>query len=137
MLALLAAVHVLTACEGGEAIRREVEVLVRGDRQLKIFKHAARLAGLRGYRRSLRAVAEQAVSGRPLAQCHGSAASLRRAGEAAGHGRSMLTLPLHEAAEVSPISAVPWARSRCGAIWARTCCWRLRRTCTAGSCARE
>ena len=109
VLALLAAVHVLTACEGGEAIRREVEVLVRGDRQLKIFKHAARLAGLRGYRRSLRAVAEQAASGRPLAQCHGSAASLRRAGEAAGHGRSMLTLPLHEAAEVSPISAVPWA----------------------------
>jgi len=83
--------------------------VVRGDRQLKIFKYAARLAGLRGYRRSLRAVAEQAVSGLPLAQCHGSAASLRRAGDAAG-ARSSLMLPLHgTGAEVSPIAAVPWA----------------------------
>ena len=74
----------------------------------------ARLAGLRGYRRSMRVVAdmrvvaEQAMSGRPLAECHGSKASLWQAGTAAGAQRS-LTLPLHDAAMVSPISAVPWA----------------------------
>jgi hypothetical protein len=56
----------------------------------------------------MRVVAEQAMSGRPLAECHGSKASLWQAGNAAGAQRS-LTLPLHDAAMVSPISAVPWA----------------------------
>jgi hypothetical protein len=54
------------------------------------------------------AVVEQAMSGRPLAECHGSKASLWQASTAAGARRS-LTLPLHDEAMVSPISAVPWA----------------------------
>ena len=92
--------------EGEESTASEGEE--QAERLQKEARRNARLAGLRGYRRSLRAVAEQAVSGLPLAQCHGSAASLRRAGDDAG-ARSSLMLPLHDKAEVSPISAVPWA----------------------------
>ncbi|KOO31877.1 hypothetical protein Ctob_015837 [Chrysochromulina tobinii] len=83
--------------QGGESSRLQKEA-----------RRKARLAGLRGYRRSLRAVAEQAMTGRPLAECHGSKASLRRAGDDAG-ALSSLMLPLHDKAEVSPIAAVPWA----------------------------
>jgi hypothetical protein len=68
--------------QGGESSRLQKEALRK-----------ARLAGLRGYRRSMCAVVEQAMSGRPLAECHGSKASLWQASTAAGARRSLTAHP--------------------------------------------